>query len=477
MIEKEYVGGLFPDKRLGKRLPKIAAKVARDPAASFPQIARSDSELEAIYRFLSNSRVRMEAILEPHHNATLARMAKFKRVAVVHDSTQFVFRNDVAERLGYLPGPGQRGLMGHFALAVNEAGVPLGVLGVESLAPPAPKPRKVGKKHRLYNWGIGLERLAARWRRLVEQVRERVAGSVKLIHVMDREADSFELMNDIELAGEAFVIRLRHRDRRARAPDDDPQDWRAVEDVSLGGRFFCKREVPVSRRVHSREQTYKRRYAERDGRIAKLRVEALPVLFKRPGVMRYWRHLPAELRVNIVRVWEPEPPTGEEAVEWLLMTNEPIGTVKQVEAVIDWYRRRWKIEEYFKALKTGCAFEQRQLQTRAALENTLALLAPIAWQLLMLRDHGRAFPNAPARGVLSQQQLAVLSGLSKQPLAARPSIAQALLAIAAQGGHLKRNGPPGWQTLGRGLEKLWWAEMGYQLGRSQALYPKRKCDQ
>jgi IS4 transposase len=293
---------------------------------------------------------------------------------------------------------------------------------------------------------------------------------------MDREADSFELMNDIRLAGEAFVIRLRHRGRRARSADDESQVWRAVDDVVKASRFVCDREVPLSRRAHSKDQTYKRRYAERDRRVARLRVEALPVLFKRPGVMRYWRQLPAEMPVNIVRVWEPAPPAGEDAVEWLLMTNEPIDTVEQVETVIDWYRRRWKIEEYFKALKTGCGFEKRQLQSRAALENALALLAPIAWQLLTLRDQGRALPQAPAQRVLSRQQLKVLRGISERPLAAKPSVEEALLAIAAQGGHLKRNGRPGWQTLGRGLEKLWWAELGYQVGRAETLGRRRKCD-
>jgi hypothetical protein len=294
---------------------------------------------------------------------------------------------------------------------------------------------------------------------------------------MDREADSFELMNDIRLAGEGFVIRLRHRDRRARTPDDDQQAWRALDDVAKTGRFVCNREVPLSRRAHSKDQTYKRRYAERDRRVARLKVEALPVLFKRPGVMRYWKHLPAEMPVNIVRVWEPAPPGGEEAVEWLLMTNEPIDTPAQVEAVIDWYRRRWKIEEYFKALKTGCAFERRQLQSRAALENTLAVLAPIAWQLLTVRDRALASPKAPAQTILSRQQLRVLRGISEKPIAAKLSVDDALLAIAAQGGHLKRNGRPGWQTLGRGLEKLWWAEVGYQVGRTEALGRSRKCDQ
>lgn len=476
MIDKEFADAPLADRRLARRLMKIAAKASKDPAASFPQMVRSDTELEGIYRFLNNHRVAADGILEPHLRATLSRMEGLKRVAVVHDSTQFAFKNDVAECLGYLPGPGQRGIMGHFALAVDERGVPLGVLGFEALMPPAPKPRKRGKKHRLYD-RTSLHRLAARWGHLVDTVRERIDGQVSVIHVMDREADSYELMHDIHEAKEAFVIRLRHRDRLARRPSDETDEWRPVEEVAQGGRFVAKREVPVSARRHSKEQTYKRRYAERDRRVATLRVEALPVVFKKPGVIRFQPDLPASFEVNIVRVWEPAPPRGEEPVEWLLITNEPIDSRKQVEAVIDWYRRRWKIEEYFKALKTGCGFERRQLQSRRALVNTLALLTPIAWQLLTLRDHGRTAPEAPATSVLSPRQLNVLQGLTDRPLSAKPTVEEAMLAIAAQGGHLKRNGAPGWQSLGRGLEKLWWAEMGYELGRSDALGQKRNCDQ
>lgn len=481
MIDLEFAGAPLADKRLARRLVKIAGKASKDPSASFPQMARSDAELEAIYRFLNNHRVAAEGILEPHYLATLSRMSASgtgERVGVIHDSTQFAFRNEVARCLGYLPGPGQRGIMGHFALAVDEGGVPLGLLGVEALIPPPPKPRKRGKKSRIYN-RISPHRLAARWGRMVEKVRERIDKRAAFVHVMDREADSFELMHDIKLSGESFVIRLRHRDRLARGEGDDDQAWRPVEDVAKAARFVCKREVALSRRAHSKEQTYRRRYAERDRRHATLRVEAMPVLFKKPGVLQgdEWRHLPTEMPVNVVRVWEPSPPPGEEPVEWLLITNDPIDTSEQVEAIIDWYRRRWKIEEYFKALKTGCAFERRQLQSFAGLLNTLALLAPIAWQLLTIRDQGRASPGAPARTVLSKQQIKVLRGLSKRSLSSKPCVEEALLAIAAQGGHLKRNGPPGWQTLGRGLEKLWWAEIGYQLGRSDALRRKRKCDQ
>lgn len=53
MIEHEFTDAPLADKRLAHRLVKIAAMAVTDPAASFPQIARSDGELEGIYRFLN----------------------------------------------------------------------------------------------------------------------------------------------------------------------------------------------------------------------------------------------------------------------------------------------------------------------------------------------------------------------------------------------------------------------------------------
>ena len=51
---------------------------------------------------------------------------------------------------------------------------------------------------------------------------------------------------------------------------------------------------------------------------------------------------------------------------------------------MDVYRARWIIEDYFKALKTGCCLERRQIESYDALRKVLAILAPIAWRLLGL---------------------------------------------------------------------------------------------
>jgi len=43
---------------------------------------------------------------------------------------------------------------------------------------------------------------------------------------------------------------------------------------------------------------------------------------------------------------------------WSLITTEPIDIRAQIEFNVDAYRIRCGIEDFFKALKTGCQFER-----------------------------------------------------------------------------------------------------------------------
>jgi len=170
------------------------------------------------------------------------------------------------------------------------------------------------------------------------------------------------------------------------------------------------------------------------------------------------------LKVNVVYVWENSPPRGEDPIDWLLVTTEPVETKKQLLAVVDNYRSRWIIEDFFKALKTGCAFEKRQLESYHALTNALAVFAVIAWRLLLIRALARTDPNSRATSAFNETQLAILRhhlNLSK-PLV---NTNDALLALARMGGHIRNNGDPGWLTLGRGFEELLVLEAGFQIAQ------------
>lgn len=146
--------------------------------------------------------------------------------------------------------------------------------------------------------------------------------------------------------------------------------------------------------------------------------------------------------MNIVTVTESDCPPGLDPVAWFLVTTEPIETRAQIEFIVDAYRSRWVVEEFFKALKSGCRFEQRQLESYQAIETALGLFLPIAVRLLALRGAARAEPSAPCR-TLTARQLAILRIVTSRTMSETPTNEEAAMALGELGGHLRSNRPPG----------------------------------
>jgi len=420
---------------------------------------KSDAAQEGVYRFLRNPRVKAESLEEPHWRATLERARAAGVVRVVHDTTTFTFHGEEKrEGLGWIDRNTQ-GFLDHLALVTDLGGGPLGVLAHRSLfrsRPPVQKRSKKEKRH------VPLQqRESARWVHVFSRSHERLAG-LPAVHVMDREGDSFVLLGTMRSAGARFVVRMHH-DRSVALQEEGPRtlvskmlatvpaELNGTVNVSRrSGRVAGKKAPPKMRRTHP----------AREARQAYLEVNASPVLlFRSHGVPA--AAAPATLSLNVVRVKETRPPAGQKPVEWVLFTTEPITTPEEIAEIVQHYAGRWIVEEYFKALKTGCAYEKRQLETRASFLNALALFIPVAWQLLALRHMAHHAPDEPATHVLTPVQLKILPLLLKAnelPSAAPKTAKAALLAIAALGGHIKNNGDPGWIVLGRGMEELIQAE-------------------
>ncbi len=155
--------------------------------------------------------------------------------------------------------------------------------------------------------------------------------------------------------------------------------------------------------------------------------------------------------VTVVRTWEPEPPEGVEALEWLLITSVATETEEQAWERVQWYRMRWIVEDYHQCLKTGCQIEERQVQTYEGLRKLLGFLAPLAIRLLQLRSIARQEPERSAREVFPPEMVKVVAHLAKvspDQLTTR----RCWHRIAQAGGYLGRkgDGEPGWKTLWKG---------------------------
>ena len=113
-----------------------------------------------------------------------------------------------------------------------------------------------------------------------------------------------------------------------------------------------------------------------------------PVLVCPPHA-KYGHHGDDPLPLYMVQITEVAPPPGEKAIDWTLLTNQPVRTFADAWRVGGWYERRWIVEEYHKAQKTGCQIEDMQFTTTARLEPAIALLSVVAVTLLNLRDASR----------------------------------------------------------------------------------------
>jgi hypothetical protein len=452
-LASEFEFAALPDERLRDRLRVIAERVQRYPSEAFPVAFGRVDELEGLYRFLSNERVNASVVLGSHIAATVARCEAEKKVLVVHDTTEFAF---AGSRSGmYRLNGKRRGFCGHFSLALSSDGSrqPLGVLAYATLKR-AERPSSARHWRENFN---DPEKESLRWAEGVRVASSHLGGRASAVHVMDREGDSWELFEWLVRNNEKFVIRLHH--------DRSTSDGDKVSDALKGLEVLLTRDVELSARTPSAAPDASKKHPQRDERKTTLAVSAVAVQIRRP---KHIRTDPKSLDLHVVHVREQNPPAGEAPVEWCLMTNLPIKTAEEVAAVVDVYRARWLIEEYFKALKTGCSFLKRQAESRAVLERILAIYAAAAWRLLRLRWLSRSAPGLPATAVVTVTQLACLRhAATRKPLSKHPTVGEVALAIAALGGHLPQNGEPGWQTLGRGFERLAEMELGWMAARAE----------
>jgi Transposase DNA-binding/Transposase DDE domain len=464
-VSAEFESAELGDERLTRRLLTIADAAAASPASSFPAMTSSDGELEGVYRFLSNERVSPEKILAPHFAATTERGQQEKDVLAIHDSTLFRFGGESRrEGLGWLhKQDGSQGFLGHFALAVSGDGSrrPLGLAGLSTIVRSGtPLGRKVTGRKRVQRTG----KESLRWTQLALQVHEKLPDA---IHVMDREGDSFEIYEALVNAGAHFIIRGRIGQNRVVVEDGlRVQVTELVNDQPVR----LRRTVPLARRTAGRRvAAAKKIHPPRSEREATLEIRCRRVSLPRPYNQSRLTY-PRELELNIVWVTETGQPVGEEPVEWMLVTDLPITSERDLERIIDAYRARWVIEEFFKALKTGCAFEKRQLESFSALMNALALFCVIAWRLLVLRTAARDNPSGRAEDALTARQVRLLRALPavdetrfrRVKLPSRATAKDVLLAVAGLGGHLTKNGFPGWEVLNRGYEALLLLELGWR---------------
>lgn len=461
-IMEEMQSADLRDKRLERRLIGLLDSLSKSSTASIPAACNDRTEMVAAYRFFDNEKVEFENVLEPHIDATCRRVAKQKVVLLVQDTTELDLTRPQSQMQGAGPlHQGKRcGALLHPLVALTTDGTPLGTAYAQAWSREK-KPKLTANKRRVAcNQKSLSEKETYRWLETAEQCQAIKADcpATQLIMVADRESDITEVIDycnsqdDFDWVIRGGVDRILSKTSKSEASIK-------VCDELLQGKIRLQKEMSIRSRVSWGSASLKQHpsQADRDAREITCTVHAGKVSLNDPRRDPTQRKT-AGVSVNAVLVSEVDPPKGVQAVEWLLLTSLPIGSVKQIEAIIDHYEKRWVIELYFKVLKSGCKIESRRFGHIDRFLPALALYMIIAWRSLYICRISRTHEDSSCELIYQKSEWQSVWRLVKrsQPPKRPPKLIEMTKIVAQLGGYVNRknSGPPGPQTMWIGLQRM-----------------------
>jgi DDE family transposase len=421
-----------------------AALVAR-PGSCIRQLARRGRARQMQFtRFLRNDAVTAEEIAAYAAERTAGR-ARGRDVVVVQDTSELALGGRRAKASGYGPigkGGALRGLLLHAALAIDAGNG--GVIGLVD----AKVWNRTGGKPRHRRSRTTKQKESQRWLDSTKRAAEVLAEAASITGVSDRESDIYEHF--------AFCPQTTHlivracQNRRIAVDDDDEADqidrlFSHVDSLPEAGRL--KVSIPAA--------------PGRKARNSELAIRFSPVTLRKP-LHGAAGDLPDTVTLAIVDVRETLVPEGGKPIHWRLLTTHPVTNIAEARRIVDLYRMRWVVEEYFHTQKTGgFDIEAADISDPKAMIRFAAAVAVAAVSVMQLvkardgtTDQSMLEAFEPADQPILEAISTNLEGKTERQRNAHPkgSLAFAAWVIARLGGWDGYYGKPGPKTMRLGLE-------------------------
>jgi len=363
--------------------------------SALPSVSSAMAATQGAWRFLNNDRVTLPALAEPLREVGLARAAADDApfVLLVFDWCKLAFAHAKADQT-QLTHPTDIGYELTTALLVSAAdGAPL-----------APMEMLLKTKRGLLTTGPRVKNVSH-----LEQVEPllKAAGQwglkKPLLSVLDREADSVDHLRRWDAAGHLFLVR----------GDSRVVQW---NDTSL-------KTGELAKKLREQQQFQNLGPVEQRGQPAQLWVAETDVVLTRAARKNVKDERfkitgpPLTLRLIVVQLRSDQ---GQVQAEWLLLTNAP-ASLASGEKLAFCYYWRWRIESYFKLLKShGQQLENWEQETGPAIARRL-LIASMACVIVWQLQADQSPPATELKNILIR-----LSG--RQMKWGKPHTAPALLA-------------------------------------------------
>lgn len=395
-------------------------------------------------RFLRNRAVTVEALSAAAASRTAARVAG-RDVLAIQDTSEIILGGRKVRAQGFGPvGKGGKlgGVLLHPVLAVDaRTGELLGLVSVSVWN------RNKGKA----GWRADRARRdkeSQRWENGTRRAGEVLAQAARVTGVADRESDMYA-----DFAHKPDNVDLLVRANHNRRIEGDKLLFDHADELPEATRLLV--DIPAAPGRAARKATLALRF----GGVRILRPESgMPAA--------EIKALPKSIGLHLVDIREIDAPKGVEPIHWRLLTTHQVDEIGQARLMVDLYRRRWIIEEFFRTLKSaGFQLEEAEIGDPRAMMNLVALAAVAAvtvTQLTRARDNpsGQSLQDA-----FDADDQSVIEAVCADYEGSNPTqrqtnphpkgtMAYATWVIARLGGWTGYYGKPGPRVLNRGLQEF-----------------------
>ena len=400
----EFSAGLEGFHWMNKEsLVRGAYLIGQQAGQSFSR-SLGNSFRQTVAGILAKKEMTPEKMLKGSIKATVQRCgeAKGERIIVAQDTTYYNYSgHKKMEGLGVIQGK-VKGIIQHNALAIDETGIPLGML------------------HQC-NWTRGgvndLELESDKWFRGLQAVNEHLGQLDKsVVVVQDREADIFDFFKAPRAEHIDLLVRICQRRKLEIPPEQE-----------VAGLYSAIEQLP---RLGTCQVSIRR--ANREVQLT-LSLQASPVNVLPRKDLSPKLHKIRGLSVVVAKEIAAVDHKGndcfdpEEAVCWILLTSLDVQSLEQARQIVYYYSLRWLVERLHYTLKSG-SLEVEKLQFDDVLTtfNALAFYTIIAWRILFLTLSVRQEPDQSPESYFTALERKVLKSKSPQ---ADKSLEQAIKAL------------------------------------------------
>jgi Transposase DDE domain len=414
--------------------------LVRRPCCCIRRVAGDRAREVRFTRFLRNAKVSVAEMASHAASRTAERVAD-REIIVIQDTSELILGGRRAKANGYGPvgkGGGTRGLLLHAALVVdadNDALLGLADVQVWNRDKGKVTPRRSRTT---------VDKESQRWLSVAVQAGAALSAARSITVISDRESDIYEHFAR-RSANVELLVRSNWNRQIKLVSGASVQLLAFVDSLREAGRFCVT--IPAA--------------PGRKERTAELALRFSPVKLCRPHPSP-GPDLPGSIPLTVVDVREVSSNHDGKPIHWRLLTTQVVESLKQARRIIDLYRKRWTIEEFFRTLKSaGFDIEEADIGDPDVMIKFVAAAAVATVTIMQLVRARDGTTEEELVEVFKPDDRPVLEALSAQLEGAtarqknphpRDTLAFAAWVIARLGGWTAYYGKPGPKVMRIGLE-------------------------